>query len=264
MWKRIFGAGRRKEAEESLAERVQRLGTEEQERLPKHVAIIMDGNGRWAKKRGLPRFAGHKAGVDALHDILDTARLMPIKALTAYSFSTENWRRPRKEVDFLMRLFVDYLDKEMAEMHAKNIRIHFIGRVEELPALLIQKAHEAEKLMKDNDGIQFNVAVNYGGQDELARATQEIAETVRKGELKPEAITPETIAAHLDTRGLPPVDLLIRTGGEMRISNFLLWQAAYAEFWFTKINWPAFTPENFLDALEDFMGRSRRFGGLKN
>lgn len=234
------------------------------QRLPRHVAIIMDGNGRWAQGKGLIRTAGHKAGVKTLKNILKAAIDLRIEALTVYAFSTENWKRPRPEVEFLMKLFSEYLIKELEEMNDYNVRIRFIGRMEGMPEGLQRQMREAEALMKDNTGIRFNVAANYGGQDELIRAAQSLARKAAEGKLIPEDIDAEAVEQELDTAGDPPVDLVIRTSGDQRLSNFLLWQSAYAEFYFTDVNWPDFTPACFVDALVDFAGRDRRFGGLTN
>ena len=234
------------------------------QRLPRHVAIIMDGNGRWAQGKGLIRTAGHKAGVKTLKNILKAAIDLRIEALTVYAFSTENWKRPRPEVEFLMKLFSEYLIKELEEMNDYNVRIRFIGRMAGMPEGLQRQMREAEALMKDNTGIRFNVAANYGGQDELIRAAQSLAREAAAGEIAPEDIDAEAIDQQLDTAGDPPVDLVIRTSGDQRLSNFLLWQSAYAEFYFTDVNWPDFTPACFVDALVDFAGRDRRFGGLTN
>ena len=234
------------------------------QRLPRHVAVIMDGNGRWAQGKGLIRTAGHKAGVKTLKDVLKTAIDLRIEALTVYAFSTENWKRPRPEVEFLMKLFSEYLLKELEEMNDYNVRIRFIGRMEGMPEGLQRQMREAEALMKDNTGIRFNVAANYGGQDELIRAAQSLARQAPEGKIAPEDIDAEAVEQELDTAGDPPVDLVIRTSGDQRLSNFLLWQSAYAEFYFTDVNWPDFTPACFVDAMVDFAGRDRRFGGLTN
>lgn len=230
--------------------------------LPRHTAIIMDGNGRWAQGRGLLRTAGHRRGVDTLKQILKVAVDLRLEALTVYAFSTENWKRPLSEVDFLMRLFSDYLAEQLMAMHNDNVRLRFLGRVDELPPALRQQARDAEALMAANSGVKFNVAMNYGGQDELLRVMRTIASRVASGELAPAGIDAATIESVLDTAGLPPVDLLIRTSGDLRLSNFLLWQTAYAEFWFTQTPWPDFTPEEFRRALTDYGQRARRFGGL--
>ena len=231
--------------------------------LPNHVGIIMDGNGRWAENLGLMRSAGHLAGVKTLKQIIKTAVNINLKTLTVYAFSTENWKRPHTEVDFLMHLFSEYLEKEKRELNEKNVKIHFIGRINELPQSLISQAHDAEEMMKKNTGLKFNVATNYGGQDEIVRATKKIAEKILNGELKIDEIDAKIFESQLDTVGDPPIDLLIRTGGDLRISNFMLWQSAYSEFWFTETNFPEFTPEEFLKALKDFSKRDRRFGNVK-
>lgn len=232
------------------------------DKLPRHVAIIMDGNGRWAKGKGMIRTAGHTAGVKTLKNILKTAIGLKLDALTVYAFSTENWKRPHQEVDFLMNLFSEYLRKEVREMYEDNVRIHFIGQIDGLPESLQKQMRDAEELMKANTGVRFNVAANYGGQDELVRAVRSIAGKVADGTLNPDDIDEDTLEEHLDTRGNLPVDLVIRTSGDQRLSNFLLWQSAYAEFWFTETNWPDFTPECFVEAMKDYAGRDRRFGGL--
>ena len=261
MWKKIFG-GKAQPTEEELANPLfDRINWE---RLPRHVAIIMDGNGRWAQGRGLVRTAGHKAGVKTLKNVLKTAIDLRLEALTVYAFSTENWKRPRPEVDFLMKLFSDYLIKELEEMNDYNVRIRFIGRKAGMPESLQRQMTAAEELMKDNTGIRFNVAANYGGQDELLRAARSLAQRVAAGELSAADIDEKLMEASLDTAGDPPVDLVIRTSGDQRLSNFLLWQSAYAEFYFTDTNWPDFTPACFVDAMVEFAGRDRRFGGLKN
>ena len=185
-----------------------------------------------------------------------------MNALTVYAFSTENWKRPHAEVDFLMNLFSEYLVKEIDEMDQDNVKIDFIGRTWELSKGLQKQIADARRRTRDNTGVKFTVAVNYGGQDELLRMVQELAAQSQRGMVKPEEITAEMIEAQLDTYGLPPVDLVIRTSGDMRLSNFLLWQTAYAEFWFTDINWPDFTPEDFGKALYEYCHRDRRFGGL--
>ena len=233
-------------------------------KLPRHVAIIMDGNGRWANCRGLLRSAGHTAGVKTLKKILKTAVNLKLEALTVYAFSTENWKRPPGEVDFLMHLFSDYLEREKLEMHENNVRIKFLGRTEDFSPALQKLMRDSVELMKNNTGVKFNVAADYGGQDEIIRAAQKLARRVQSGSLLPEDISEQLFEAELDTFGQPPVDLMIRTSGELRVSNFLLWQAAYAEFWFTDTPWPEFTPEEFIDALIDFGKRTRRFGAVNN
>ena len=238
------------------------LNKVDKSKMPRHVAIIMDGNGRWASLRGLLRSAGHTAGVKTLKKILTTAVNLKLEALTVYAFSTENWKRPLAEVEFLMHLFSEYLEKEKMEMHANNVKIRFLGRTEDFSPLIQSQIKSAVELMKNNTGVKFNIAADYGGQDEIVRAAQKLARKVSNGEISAEQITANVFEDELDTVGQPPVDLLIRTGGDFRISNFLLWQAAYAEFWFTKTNFPEFTPEEFIEALIDFGKRDRRFGGV--
>lgn len=233
-------------------------------KMPRHVAIIMDGNGRWANSRGLLRTAGHTAGVKTLKNILKTAVNLKLESLTVYAFSTENWKRPHTEVEFLMHLFSEYLEREKQEMHANNVRIKFLGRTEDFAPSLQKLMRDSVELMKNNTGVKFNVAADYGGQDEIIRAAQKLARRVQDGSLAPENISPQLFENELDTCGQPPVDLMIRTSGDLRVSNFLLWQSAYAEFWFTDTPWPEFTPEEFVDALVDFGKRNRRFGALSS
>ena len=258
MWKKILGLGASKEEKDLVAlyDRVPK------DRRPRHVAIIMDGNGRWAEGQGLLRTAGHAQGVKTLERIMETCVDLGIEVLTVYAFSTENWKRPRPEVDFLMNLFSEYLDKKIEKMDANHVRLRFLGREDGMSDMLVQKMHAAVDRLAKNDGMIFNIAVNYGGQDEILRAVQTLAARAAKGEIAPEDIDEKVFEAALDTADDPPVDLVIRTSGDLRLSNFLLWQAAYAEFWFTKTNWPDFTPEEFVDALVDFAHRKRRFGGL--
>ena len=238
------------------------LNRVDKSKMPRHVAIIMDGNGRWASYRGLLRSAGHSAGVKTLKKILTVAVNLNLEALTVYAFSTENWKRPHSEVDFLLHLFSEYLEKEKREMHEKNVRLRFLGRVEEFSVGIQNQIRDATTLMKDNTGVKFSIAANYGGQDEILRAAQKLALEVSEGKISPAQIDTMTFENALDTYDLPPVDLLIRTSGDMRISNFLLWQAAYAELWFTNTQWPEFSHEEFIDALIDFAKRDRRFGGI--
>ena len=256
MWNKIFAKAKQTEKNFSQDE-INR------ERLPRHVAIIMDGNGRWAKHKGLLRTAGHKAGVNTLKRILQVAIELKMEALTVYAFSTENWKRPHAEVDFLMRLFSDYLAKEIDEMNEDNVKVQFLGRVDELSSGLQDQIENAQTRTQENTGVKFNIAVNYGGRDEITRSVKIIAKAVAEGKLSAEDIDEDKIENTLYTAGLPPVDLVIRTSGDLRLSNFLLWQTAYAEFWFTDTNWPDFTQECFIEALVDFQRRERRFGGLK-
>ena len=261
MWKRILGeSGETFEVPQKDSPLFEKV---DWSRLPRHVAIIMDGNGRWANGKGLLRSAGHTAGVKTLKNILKTAVGLGLDALTVYAFSTENWKRPHAEVDFLMHLFSEYLEKEKLEMHENQVRIDFIGKIDELSTGLQRQIREAKELMKDNKGVRFNIAANYGGRDELVRAARGLAAKAAAGELRPEDIDEAGFEAMLDTGDTLPVDLMIRTRGDLRLSNFLLWQSAYAEFWFTNVNWPEFTPEDFVEAIVDYGKRERRFGGLK-
>jgi undecaprenyl diphosphate synthase len=223
---------------------------------PKHVAIIMDGNGRWAESRGLPRTAGHKVGIDAVRRAVRAASELGVEVLTLYSFSTENWSRPKAEVAFLLGLLKRFIQQDVAELHSSGVKIKIIGDRENLEPSLIAMLVDAEKLTAANTKLTLVVAFNYGSRQELARAAQKVAVTGK-------GITPELISANLDTAGLPDPDLLLRTGGEERISNFLLWQCAYAEFVFVPEFWPDFNAEIFARAITQFHVRERRFGGLK-
>ena len=260
MWKKIFGGNTDSSpANNNIESKTENI---DEKNLPRHVAVIMDGNGRWANAQGLARTVGHKAGVGTLKNILKAADDWGISALTVYAFSTENWKRPAGEVDFLMSLFSEYLQKELREMHERGVRIRFIGKTKDFSPKLKKQMEEAENLTRSNPGIHFNVAVNYGGRDEITRAAKGIAQDVKSGKISLEALDEKLFEDYLDTKGDPPVDLMIRTGGDMRLSNFLLWQSAYAEFWFTDVGWPDFTPEIFRLAVEDFAKRDRRFGGV--
>lgn len=231
-------------------------------RLPAHVAVIMDGNGRWAKSRGLPRVMGHRAGVEALKTTLRLCSDWGVQALTAYAFSTENWSRPGDEVSFLMTLFERVLKRELKSLEQERVRIRFLGDLDGLPEGLQRLITDAMERTADNQGIQFNVCTNYGGRRELVRAAQRLAERAVSGELDPHLIDENHLAAELFTSGMPDPDLLIRTSGEQRISNFLLWQLAYAEIHITDVHWPDFDDQALTEALVDFQSRSRRFGGL--
>lgn len=232
----------------------------DRDRLPHHVAVIMDGNGRWAQQRGLPRIKGHQQGVDTLKSLLRTCHDWGIGALTAYAFSTENWGRPHTEVDFLMTLFERVLRQEIAEMHEGGVRIQFVGNLRSLPMSLQTEIDRAVQQTCHNTGIRFTVATNYGGRQEIVAACQAIATQVQLGKLAPEDIDEALFSHHLYTADLEDPDLLIRTSGEMRISNFLLWQLAYAEFYVTDTLWPDFNPIEFHQALGDYQRRHRRFG----
>ncbi len=232
-------------------------------RLPRHVAVIMDGNGRWAKRRGLPRTMGHRQGVEALKDLLRCCRDWGVEALTAYAFSTENWSRPLEEVDFLMALFERVLMRELREMMEEKVRIQFVGNLAALPASLQRKIEEATETTRDNPGILFTVATNYGGRQEILQACRAIATQVQQGQIQPDDIDEALFEQHLYTAGLCHPDLLIRTSGEMRISNFLLWQMAYAEIYVTETLWPDFDRSEFHCALDSYQKRERRFGKVK-
>jgi undecaprenyl diphosphate synthase len=232
----------------------------QREKLPRHVAVIMDGNGRWAKTRGMPRIMGHRRGVDALKDLLRCCRDWGIPALTAYAFSTENWGRPLEEVEFLMTLFERILRQELAEMMAENVKIRFVGNLDALPRSLYAEIEKSMIDTENNRGTQFTVATNYGGRQEILQACRAIATQVQQGTLEPDSIDETLFASHLYTHGIPDPDLLIRTSGEMRISNFLLWQMAYSEIYITDTLWPDFDRTEFHRALTDYQQRQRRFG----
>ena len=232
------------------------------DRIPAHIAIIMDGNGRWAEKRGLPRTAGHKEGAETLRNVLRTAGGLGVKVITAYAFSTENWKRPAYEVNFLMRLLDSYLTDEIENLNNDNIKIIFSGDISKLPAKVKEKAEKTVAITRQNTGLILNLAVNYGGQAEILTAVNKIITNVRKSVITSETIDEKVFANYLYTAGLPEVDLLIRPGGDMRISNFLLWQIAYAEIWFTSTFWPDIKDTDFFQAIYDFQQRDRRFGGL--
>jgi undecaprenyl diphosphate synthase len=228
---------------------------------PRHVAIIMDGNGRWAKARRMPRLAGHKAGVEAVRRIVRAAPRLGIETLTLYAFSSENWRRPADEVSDLMSLLRHHLLAELEELDSNGARLSLIGNWRALKPDVVERLENALESTRRNDRFRLVVALNYGGQDELVRATQAIAVRVAAGEIAPAAITAQLLEAGLDTADLPPVDLIIRSSGEQRLSNFLLWQAAYAELWFTPVLWPDFDETVLREAVEAFAGRERRYGG---
>ena len=229
--------------------------------LPRHIAVIMDGNGRWAKKRRLPRTAGHSVGAKTFKNICLYANEIGIEYMTFYAFSTENWRRPKEEVDALMKLFTEYLS-DSVNFKDKNIRLKFIGDRSVLSDKLQSLMADAEKNSENCTGLTVNLAINYGGRDEIVRAVRKISEEVKKGSLGPEDITADTVENSLDTAGDPPVDLVIRPGGEYRVSNFLIWQIAYSELWFSGVLWPNFKPKHLDEAIESFAQRNRRFGGV--
>jgi undecaprenyl diphosphate synthase len=230
------------------------------EKIPTHIAVIMDGNGRWAKKRFMPRIFGHKAGVEALRSIIKRCSALEVKYLTLYAFSTENWNRPADEVNGLMELLVKYLRTEINELHQNQVRINCIGHIDELPEAARAEISKSIEKTKDNKGLTVNIALNYGGRDELKRGIQQIALNVQDGIVKPEEITEEMISNSLYTANQPDPDLLIRTSGELRISNFLLWQLAYTEFYFTEVFWPDFDDTELDKAIEVYNQRNRRYG----
>ncbi len=231
--------------------------------VPRHVAVIMDGNGRWAAARGLPRSAGHKVGVDAVRRAVKAASDFGIEYLTIYSFSTENWSRPKTEVTFLLELMRRFIRQDVAELHSSGVKIKIIGNREGLELSMVKLIEDAEKLTADNTKLHLVIAFNYGSRQEILNAAQKLAMMVKVGTLQPEDITADILASQLDTFGMPEPDLLIRTGGEERISNFLLWQCAYTEFIFIPEFWPEFNAEIFVRALDEFRSRDRRFGGVK-
>jgi len=230
------------------------------ERLPRHIAVIMDGNGRWAQKRHLPRVAGHRAGTQSARTTIETCARLKVEALTLYAFSVENWRRPKAEIEFLMQLLREYLRKEMPLIQRNNIRMRFLGRPDELPDGVRKDTREATEATAGNTGMVLSIALNYGGRAEIVDAMNAIlAERNGHGGA---AVTEEQLSRHLYTANLPDPDLLIRTSGEMRVSNFLLWQIAYAEIFVTETLWPDFNRARLLAALVDFQGRERRYGGI--
>ncbi len=231
-------------------------------RLPNHVAIIMDGNGRWAERRHLPRVAGHRAGVKAAREVIETCAKLHLPCLTLYAFSLENWRRPQAEVDFLMRLLREYLKRELPVIHKNNIRLLVIGRSAQLPEAVRRDIADAMSVTARNTGMKLVVALNYGGRAELADAFNALLDHIRTNGLSAFRADEQTISDHLYTAGLPDPDLLVRTSGEMRVSNFLLWQIAYAEIYVTEALWPDFSRARLLEALVDYQKRERRYGGL--
>lgn len=231
-------------------------------RIPSHIAIIMDGNGRWAKKRFLPRLAGHKAGSETLREIIATCGELGVKYLTVYAFSTENWGRPKEEITGLFNLLRGYLDTELENLNKEGIRIETLGDMTKMPEDLRNKIDRAREKTKDNSTMQLNIALNYGSRDELLKGVQSLGRKVLEGSLDPEDITEDMIGAVLYTKDIPDPDLLIRTSGELRLSNFLLWQLAYSEFYFTDVFWPDFKRSELMKAIDVYQNRKRRFGKL--
>lgn len=230
--------------------------------LPKHIAIIMDGNGRWATKRGLPRVAGHRAGVESLKNIVEFCLEINIPYLTVYAFSTENWKRPREEVNTLINLMVEYIQKELEILDKNGVRINPIGKLDDLPVYTLEYITNAYLQTKNNNRLVLNVALNYGGRAEIIQAVRMISENVKKGILTIDEVNENLFSQYLYTTNQPDPDLMIRPSGEMRISNFLLWQLAYTELWVTNVLWPDFKPHHLIKAIYDFQNRERRFGGL--
>ncbi len=232
-------------------------------KMPRHVAIILDGNGRWAKSKGMPRNYGHVQGAKTVEVICEEAYRMGIQYLTVYAFSTENWNRPKDEVDALMKLLRSYMQTCLKTAAKNRMCVRVLGEKSRLDEDIRTRIEELEEATKDNDGLHFQIAINYGGRDEIVRAARKMARKAALGEIKPEEITEEMLQSELDTAGVPDPDLLIRTCNEQRISNFLLWQLAYAEFYFTPVPWPDFTKEELVKAVEAYNHRDRRYGGLK-
>lgn len=228
--------------------------------IPRHVAIIMDGNGRWAKERALPRSAGHRAGIDRVKEVIKAASELGIKVVTLFAFSTENWARPEKEVNLLMRALNNFLDRQINELDKNNIRLIVIGQDRPIPRYLLTKIKKAQEKTKDNTGLVFALALNYGSRQEIVDAIKKFTNAVIKGEADLEDLDTENFSSYLYTAGLPDPDLLIRTGGEMRISNFLLWQISYAELYFPEKYWPDFGKKGLEKAIEIYQKRERRFG----
>lgn len=230
--------------------------------LPKHIAIIMDGNGRWATKRGLVRLAGHRAGVKNLREILETVKALGIDYLTVFAFSTENWKRPNEEVDGLMALLIEFMDKELEHLTKEGIRINAIGELSKLPQNVIASLSHAMEKTKDNSVCTFNIALNYGARQEILEATKKVAKLYADNEVSLDEVDEALFSSCLYTKNQPDPDLLIRTSGELRISNFLLWQIAYAEIWVTPIFWPDFRKSHLIEGIQAYQARNRRFGGL--
>lgn len=231
--------------------------------IPKHIAIIMDGNGRWAKERNLPRAIGHKAGVETIRDIVKECSNLGVKYLTLYAFSTENWNRPKSEVNSLMKLLVQYLKQEFKELNENNVVINTIGDIYKLPQSCIDELEHAYENTKYNTGLTLNLALNYGGRNEIINAIKNINEDVKNGKLEISEINEFIFSNYLYTSGMPDPDLIIRPSGEQRLSNFLLWQCAYSEFWYDNIKWPDFKKEHLYKAIHDYQNRDRRFGKIK-
>ena len=243
----------------NLQERITNISAQP---VPEHIAIIMDGNGRWAKKRALPRVAGHHEGMKVVRKITILANKLGVKTLTLYAFSTENWKRPKSEVDYLMKLPEEFLGSYLPELAAENVKVQMIGYGDSLPAHTFQAVHKAIEKTNDNTGLVLNFALNYGSRAEIIEAVKSVVNEVKSGILSEIDINEENFSRYLMTKDIKDPDLLIRTSGEIRLSNFMLWQLAYTEFWFTEVLWPDFSEEDLLEAIEVFQNRQRRFGGV--
>jgi len=230
--------------------------------MPKHIAIIMDGNGRWADRRKLPRVAGHKAGVESVHDVVEISVELGIHVLTLYAFSSENWKRPILEVNALMRLLLDQIRKQTPELDEQNVKVGVIGDIDKLPRKVSYELKRSIDITRNNTGLILNLALSYGGRQEITRAARLIAAKIKDGRMQPKEINENTFSEYLYTSGLPDPDIVIRTSGEMRVSNYLLWQSAYSELYVTDVLWPDFRKKNLLEAILDYQQRSRRFGGI--
>lgn len=256
IWKRWFNKNASTQIDGASVQDVKQDG------VPEHIAIIMDGNGRWAKQRSLPRVAGHREGMNVVRNITKLANGIGVKTLTLYAFSTENWKRPAKEVDYLMKLPVEFLGSFLPELIQENVRVNIMGEVEALPTHTRKAVEKAMNDTAHNDGLLLNLAFNYGSRAEMLLAVKKVAEDVKNGRLKEEDISDETFSSYLMSAEIRDPDLLIRTSGEIRLSNFMLWQVAYTEFYFTDVLWPDFGDEEFLEAIQVYQKRSRRYGGL--
>ncbi|MBO4881375.1 MAG: isoprenyl transferase [Firmicutes bacterium] len=245
--------------------RSQRKGTDgDLMNVPSHIAIIMDGNGRWAKEKGMVRLKGHQAGMEVLHDIVECCSDLGVSYLTVYAFSTENWKRPAEEVSGIFKLLVRYVAKELKELQEKNVQIRLLGNIEPLPSDAKKSVLKAVGDTAENTGLVFNIAINYGGRAEIVRAAKELAKQAAEGTLDPDSIDEALFASQMYTADMPDPDLIIRTGGELRLSNFLTWQSAYSEIYVTDTYWPDFTPDRLKEAIEAYNGRDRRYGGIKS
>lgn len=240
------------------------MGVElERDKMPRHIGIIMDGNGRWAKKRGMPRNFGHKQGVETLRRIAEACDELGVKYLTAYAFSTENWKRPMTEITGIMNLLVEYLTRELRKLHERNVKLTTIGEIDQLPKKAYEKLLEGKELTKNNTGLVLNLALNYGSRKDIASGIRKIVQLDREKQLDLNDIDEEFLRQFMDTAFLPYPDLIIRPSGEQRLSNFLMWEAAYSEFWYADINWPDFKEEHLKQAIYDYQNRDRRFGAVK-